>query len=946
MIVPFRNAAAWLPATLASLAEQRGVAYELVAVDDGSTDGSGEVLRRCWNQLGNPAPLRLLEAGPPGGVSTARNRGWQAAAAPLVAFLDADDLCLGQRLAAQAARLREEPGLGQVLCGWLRMPRNPHPGVAGGEAIEVRPWQEGAGFEPEAAFRWKAVLPSAWMLRRSALELVGGFRPGLGHAEDVDLLLRLAMAGVRGAWVEEVLCGYRVHSDGASRRLRPQAEALLWVLRRALQDLPAGHPLRQQEQQLLLGARSWSAWKAWSEGDGDLALELWREAWRASPLGPVRTWLHLAQAVESGAAREGHPWRASELLADAHWRRLEEQVLAELNPPERPAAPTSGPADPARVWGLLAHGYHQAGLELWRQQLAAELEALADLDASAPWHPARLRQEWQTHPSTAAERQADPQLSSGGPHAPSSPNPPQPERSQPDGAEAGDVMAVRLRALAWCEALLAWGGGSEPQQRLLDGLAALLTDWARLCWRQNGDVAIPRLEKAFALRPDPALLRALARLYRPQASTGAAALQQLADRLISAAGAEGTARVAGAAALAQRPEPLPVGGTCRGPACLDCGLASVAAWERRSLSEGCELWIPPFTDPLAGPPPDGCPQALPDGRAWLRPPLGSPWGTSAAVMVADADGQPLPHLCRRYPHPWPACALATTKPREAVAMAEPREAEPLSAPLQLEGSVLAVVDLSAEIHYHWLLEQLPRLGQALASLPAEQRAQVRVWHNGGEDPRRLETLRQLLDLEPSRLIDARRHPHIQAERLLVPPFSGRFGWPPLWAQHWLRRRLLPERPHEEEPPSQGRWLWLSRGATPRRPVWGEAAVLEQLAAQGLRMEAVDLGAMPLAQQARLLDEASVVVAPHGGALAALVFARPGTRVLELHPPHYAPPYFHAIVQARDLRYARCVQPADTPALYRELVFEGPLVEPIHLDPARCAAALRALTTLP
>lgn len=1006
------------------------MAYELVAVDDASSDGSAEVLRRCWHQLGSPAPLRLLAAGAPGGVSMARNRGWQAARAALVAFLDADDLCLGQRLAAQAERLLREPGLGQVLCGWRRLPEAPAAGAAPAEGCEVRPWQEGAGFDPEAAFRLKAVLPSAWMLRRSALELVGGFDPGLRHAEDVDLLLRLALAGVRGAWVEEVLCGYRVHGGGASRRLRPQSQGLLWVLSRALQGLPSGHPLRQQQRELLLGARSWSAWKAWSEGEGDLALELWRSAWGASPLGPARTWLHLAQAVESGAAREGHPWRGPELLADPDWRRLEAHVLAGLRRPEREQAPLGGPTDHGMGWGLLAHGYRRAGLELWQQQLAGELQALAAADAEAPWSPARLRQQWcppldprsaaaqnphqrdllpaaaeaaeavaveataidtaaidtaaidtaatdtaavgpaagetagmeavalgaaaaEAVAAQAAGAAVEPQWQAGqapGPVPPpagdavaaaGSDPPPQLPGGMPHAEAAGTgeaaLWAVRRRALAWCEDLLAWDGGAEPQQRLLEDLAALLTAWARLCWHQHGDAASPRLEQAFALRSDPALLRALARLHRAHAGSGAAALEQLADRLASPSDGEAEpVSVVGAAALADLPEPLAVGGRCRGPSCSDCGLASVAAWERRSLAEGCELWIPPFTDPLAGPEPDLCPEPLPGGRAWVRPPLASPWGMSAAVTVADRQGQRQPHLCRRYPHPWPACPLTA---------AMPEEAEPPGSPLELEGRVLAVADLSAEVHYHWLLEQLPRLGRALAALTDRERSQVRVWHNGGEDPGRLQMLQQGLGLAPERLIDARRHPHIRAEQLLVPPFSGRFGWPSPRAQRWLRRQLLPMEAHRAAV-APGRWLWLSRGRSSRRPVWGEAALLERLAAAGLPLESVDLGALPLTEQARLVQEAAVVVAPHGGAMAALVFARPGTRVLELHQPRYAPPYFHAIVQDRNLRYARCEQPAEAPALYRELVFEGPLLEPIQLDPSRCVAALRALTTLP
>jgi glycosyltransferase involved in cell wall biosynthesis len=167
--------------------------------------------------------MRLLQAGSRG-VSAARNLGWRAARYSLVAFLDADDLALPDRLQHQAAMFMADPDLQHVLCGWQRID-------AQGRALAaVRPWEEGAGFSTREALRHKAVLPSAWMLRREALEAVGGFDVTLQQAEDVDLLLRLARSGHSGAWVPEVLCGYRVHEAAASRRARPQARALSLVV--------------------------------------------------------------------------------------------------------------------------------------------------------------------------------------------------------------------------------------------------------------------------------------------------------------------------------------------------------------------------------------------------------------------------------------------------------------------------------------------------------------------------------------------------------------------------------------------------------------------------------------------------------------------------------------------------------------------------------------------
>ena len=100
------------------------------------------------------------------------------------------------------------------------------------------------------------------------------------------------------------------------------------------------------------------------------------------------------------------------------------------------------------------------------------------------------------------------------------------------------------------------------------------------------------------------------------------------------------------------------------------------------------------------------------------------------------------------------------------------------------------------------------------------------------------------------------------------------------------------------------------------------------------------------EQARRIASCSSILAPHGAALANLVFASPGTRVLELHQPGYAPPYFHSLAAHGQLFLARSEQPQIPPTLYGSLLYEGPIVEPIVLEPERVAQALEALLRFP
>ena len=319
VVLPFRDAEPWLAEAIASLVvAAEGLAWQLIAVNDGSRDNGPALLQRLTAHW-PPQHLQLLQGGGQG-VSAARNRGIAASQAPVIAFLDADDRALPQRLQAPLAALAADPELSHVHGGWWRVD------AAAAPIACVEPWREGAGFDRVAALTHKAVLPSAWTIRRSALEAVGGFDPSLSHAEDVDLLLRLAAAGHRGAWIRQPLVRYRVHAGGASRNLRAQVHGLANVVDRHLQQL------EPQQQAWATAVRyvtlSWGAWKAWSEGDEPLALEVLERALTACPFAlPMRP-VHFLEHVAHSCEREGLPFDQTAFLASAFWRQAEARLLA------------------------------------------------------------------------------------------------------------------------------------------------------------------------------------------------------------------------------------------------------------------------------------------------------------------------------------------------------------------------------------------------------------------------------------------------------------------------------------------------------------------------------------------------------------------------------------------------------------------------------------------
>jgi glycosyltransferase involved in cell wall biosynthesis len=212
VVLPYRDAERTLEEALRSVLDQRGVTFELIAIDDGSRDESAALVARLAR---GDARIRMLRA--PGlGIARALEHGVAAARTAMIARMDADDVCLPGRLRAQLAFMREHPNIAAL---GTRVEAFPQADVEQGMRLYVA-WQN-ALLSPEDHSRQLFVEaplchPSV-MLRRDALHAVGGFRDG-AFPEDYDLWLRLDAAGFALAKLPDVLLRWRHHAQRATLR--------------------------------------------------------------------------------------------------------------------------------------------------------------------------------------------------------------------------------------------------------------------------------------------------------------------------------------------------------------------------------------------------------------------------------------------------------------------------------------------------------------------------------------------------------------------------------------------------------------------------------------------------------------------------------------------------------------------------------------------------------
>lgn len=216
VIIPAYNQAHYVSEAVESVLTQTFPNFEVVIVNDGSTDETPQIL------AGIQDPRVKVIWQPNAGLSAARNTGIRNSSAPLITLLDSDDFFLPDKLAVLVEYLENHPEIGMVSGGLLMVDGHSQPFS---QVIKT----PGRLELPELLFN-NPFTPSAVMLRRFWLDRAGLFDETLRACEDWDLWQRMAYAGCHFAWIEHVVAAYRYHQDQMTRESERMRKAIFFTL--------------------------------------------------------------------------------------------------------------------------------------------------------------------------------------------------------------------------------------------------------------------------------------------------------------------------------------------------------------------------------------------------------------------------------------------------------------------------------------------------------------------------------------------------------------------------------------------------------------------------------------------------------------------------------------------------------------------------------------------
>lgn len=255
VIIPTFNNAAYIGNSLESILNQTYKRFEVIVVDDGSTDSTQLLLRPYSNLI-----QYIYQENR--GSSAARNLGISKSKGELIAFLDADDAWVScEKLDKEVSYFDKDSKLGFIQSGWRLINEIDE------HEFNVRPWENSPQLDLYTWLHYKPVRLNSLMARRSCLEHIGCFDEELLQCQDIDLVLRMALQNIKSAWLKEITSSYRIHSRNTTGNSSDQCLYLELTLDKFFHrdDLPSH--IRNEEAHVRYSTIVWLAWYQYYKGN-------------------------------------------------------------------------------------------------------------------------------------------------------------------------------------------------------------------------------------------------------------------------------------------------------------------------------------------------------------------------------------------------------------------------------------------------------------------------------------------------------------------------------------------------------------------------------------------------------------------------------------------------------------------------------------------------------
>jgi glycosyltransferase involved in cell wall biosynthesis len=223
VIIPTYNRAHLIGRAIQSVLNQTYQDFELIIVDDGSSDNTEEVVKNFDDDR-----IRFFQNEDNQGAALARNLGAKIARGIYLAFLDSDDLWYQDYLSRQVSTIELSlPDVGMVCCGIKQINQDFYK--------ELKPSIIGFQFSDHLK-RASGICTSAFVVRRSAFDEIGGFDNELKSFQDFEFLLRIS-SKYKVNYIDDILIEYRLQDDSISINMELKAQGLQCIINRYMNDI-------------------------------------------------------------------------------------------------------------------------------------------------------------------------------------------------------------------------------------------------------------------------------------------------------------------------------------------------------------------------------------------------------------------------------------------------------------------------------------------------------------------------------------------------------------------------------------------------------------------------------------------------------------------------------------------------------------------------------------